>query len=92
MNTVEGVPESVGHRFVRADEVAYRICFCPRSRYHENARSISANRAPLNAEASSESARRSSTSRLCTEDIPHAFASSVISIVIAVRKRAICGA
>ena len=39
------------------------------------------------AEASSVSARRSSGSRLCTEDFPHAFASSVASIVMAVSRR-----
>ena len=61
----------------------------PRLRNQRNSRSIPASRAPVNVEASRESARRSSTSRLCTEDFPHAFASSVISIVIAVRNRAI---
>ena len=43
---------------------------------------------PVNAEASKLSARRSSTSRLWTDDLPQAFASAVISIVMAVRYRA----
>ena len=37
--------------------------------------------APVKAEASKESALRSSTSRLCTDDLPQAFASAVISML-----------
>ena len=50
-----------------------------------NALSIPAIFTPVKAEASKLIARRSSTSRLWTEDLPQAFASAVISIVIAVR-------
>ena len=52
-----------------------------------NGRSSPAIFTPVKAEASNDRARKSSVSRLCTEDFPHAFASMVISIAIAVRKR-----
>ena len=45
------------------------------------------------AEASSDTARRSSGSRLCTLRLPHDFAMTVISIVMEVRKLCTrCGA
>ena len=56
---------------------------CP---YQVKGLSIPAKETPVNAEASSDIALKSSTSRLWTDDFPHALASSVISIVIAVKK------
>ena len=43
---------------------------------------------PVNADASKLSARRSSGSRLCTDDLPQALARAVTSMVIAVSIRA----
>ena len=53
--------------------------------YQLNSRSMPASFTPVKAEASSDKARRSSTSRLCTVDLPQDFASSETSMVMAVR-------
>ena len=56
-----------------------------RDPHQSNARSMPAILTPVKAEASKLSARRSSVSRLRTDDFPQALASTVTSIVMAVR-------
>ena len=58
---------------------------CARAGYQSKARSIPAILTPVKADASKDRARRSSVSRLWTDDLPQALASAVISIVMAVR-------